>query len=469
MIDKYTYYADFGSGFTRIEPLNLSLKLSYKVNKDWPAVYDIDLDGSFELFGSHYTTMKAIYQTSGNVDIPFRVYENGDSVSGNLIVTGYITDFNFFDNNEKKVRINKVRYYSSSNYHNNNVITNINNYCNSYGLIFFGAYGTGDGPQDIYSVIVANGEFITRTAWTFKDVLIKCLLNNQVLYLGMPLFDINDAWYDEELIDLTNIRFAPSGTLYKDSSNVYEPNGDTNLNNKISLHDFLNFMKYALNAHWYCDDNYVKFKQVKDLVVNTLDVRAYTTYLDQLNYDPELSYLNSKLRMHSNNDFDMDADFIENKIDYDRNTKNSDLIELPFQTLYSRVDDIDKGTWFVGFVDTADDYIRYEYGYVSSANKDNARFSPANLLNNYHREYIWTDKANFSVCGNASAVAPEYFKPFMELPELTLTLDNHIFYDSLLWKTENGKNYIARVYEQTLDFVTNQTTFKSHLFRKYAS
>jgi hypothetical protein len=177
---------------------------------------------------------------------------------------------------------------------------------------------------------------------------------------------------------------------------------------------------------------------------------------------------------HENNsalkedDTEPDADFSGTYIGYDRQaTKTSDK-EIVFQTkaILNINNSLSTSGWFCGYVDPADDILRSENGYMTSDSKKNGRLCGANLLDNYHRDFIFTDKDNFTICGEASTGKPTHYKPFIQMPDINETLSTFEFYDSLLWSSEGGVNTYALVTEQILDLNKNLTTFKSVLFKE---
>lgn len=469
MTEIYKYYinlAGFPAVWTEIFPEDNSLKLSFKRHKTYLACVETVLDGEFLLVGTIFDSI--IAHEDGNVDIPLRIYI-GDNITGTLICSVTITDFNDFDYNQKKVNFKDFYVYNE----NSEILKRIENKIDFYALWYLDVHALGVQMYDIKLTAL-----LTYSGWAFN--IADCINNayadgswvNQTTVL-----DESDAWFNTELIPISNLRLCPVVTCGLFVSGDFFGKSISDL----SLRNILESFQNMFNAYWYGvnvgGNLRMKFKIPSEFIENTLDVRTFTTYSNRRNYDREYNYLKEKMVFHENNsalkedDTQPDEDFSGTYISYDKQAINTNEKEIVFQTkaVTNTNNSLSTSGWFCGYVDPDDDILRSENGFLSGDSKKNGRLCGANLLDNYHRDFIFTDKNNFTICGEASTGKPTHYKPFISLPDVNITLDTFEFYDSLLWKSENGINTYALVMEQVLDLNKNLTTFKSVLFKEVAS
>lgn len=467
MAEIYKYYinlAGFPAVWTEIFPEDNSLKLSFKRHKTYHACIETILEGEFLLVGSIFDLVISKFDEDGNVDIPLNIYI-GDNITGTLICEATITDFNDFDYNQKKVTFKDFYVYNE----NSEIIKRLENKMNWYMLWYLSLYS----PEIVTMYDIKYSELLTYSNWAFN--IADCIDNAfSDGWLTYGMIDEDDAWFNTELIPLNNLRLAPVV-----SCGLLNP-GDwfgKSLSD-LSLKNILESFQNMFNAYWYGTNvgGYIrmKFKLPSEFIENTLDVTALTTHFNRRNYDREYNYLKEKMVFHENNDAlkeddtEPDEDFSGTYISYDKEATNVNEKQIVFQTkaVTNTNDSLSTSGWFCGYVDPADDILRVENGFLSGDSKKNGRLCGANLLDNYHRDFIHTDKNNFTICGEASTGKPTHYKPFISLPDINITLDTFEFYDSLLWNTDGGINTYALVTEQVLDLNKNLTTFKSVLFKK---
>jgi len=278
----------------------------------------------------------------------------------------------------------------------------------------------------------------------------------------LEAFDSSDYWFDSGLatIDFDDLRVASMRDMYNA--------GSTGIiggqRKSITLLKLFDCICQMFNITITIEDNQVYFKKHTDFIDNSLDLSSVLINKKIRNYDLTKLYKAEVFKFSDNNQIDEDVDNVNCELTYNYagDILEHDLSE--FTTFWNFSDELSGDGWFIGKV-TLGEILDPTNGYVSGSSKKNADLFPANLLNNYYRDWINTDKKYFSVCGNPSASAPSYFRNFIEISEIEYTLaDPSVFYDSLILETDVLKQRIGLVMEQSTNLNTNITKFISYEF-----
>lgn len=99
-MDKYYYYINYGSGFVNINPMNNTLELSLVRGEFNDFIQRKKLSGTFSVIGSEAIAAENYYIVSGNLDAPFKIYQNGTDITGTLIYEGVTTTEGLYDYDE---------------------------------------------------------------------------------------------------------------------------------------------------------------------------------------------------------------------------------------------------------------------------------------------------------------------------------------------------------------------------------
>jgi hypothetical protein len=242
---------------------------------------------------------------------------------------------------------------------------------------------------------------------------------------------------------------------------------------KISLKKILEIVEFLFRGYAYMDNDYLKFKAPIDLVTNILDASLLTSHLYQRYYQYDKRYSFEQLKYNETNmpyeeglngEYD-EADCI---IDYTTTTQESIIYDL--KQVASRyvpeITDINLDGWFIAHVDNGDDYATFKNLIGTATPYENGYLLPANIIGYNYRDYIWTNKTNYTYFGIQETVEPTHFKPFIRMPDFTTILDSVLtFYDGIRFYGGGDKYDIGRVYKQKTNLNTNQTTFESYLFK----
>jgi hypothetical protein len=237
-------------------------------------------------------------------------------------------------------------------------------------------------------------------------------------------------------------------------------------------------MAVMFNAYWYIDETtpatpLLKFKTPSDFITTPLDLSANFAHKQIKNYNFKMNYLRDWFALHSNNYRVAANDWLTggNTVEYDRVSKDSNKIEtIPFHTYPLHRSDFESDGWFLAYINVATGIIEAENGYRTSTMQDNGKLCQANLMNAFYRDYLYTDRVNYSVAEDVATSAPEHYRNFIELQDVEHVLPSiATFTDSLIWKKDLDYNYIARVFEQSTNLATNITIFKSYDFTRIAT
>jgi hypothetical protein len=456
--DKYTYYIDFGSGFTRVIPKENTLSLDYLRNKKYRAVIDKNLSGSF-ILDSNFDTVVANFQQNSNTDMPFKIYRDGTDLTGTLVYYGNTTEFNDYDYNQKRLVVKDTLCIENQYATQRNVIKQIDYSCKEMGLA---AYYT---QYDILSVMDFPGERITEFSYRFADVFNNCL-NNGALLGGATVIDPSgDVWASSPppFHDITKLRMCPISSLRKDSSNVF---GGTFT--ELKVEDMLNLMLNFYNAHWYITSgtSYFKFKKYYDLKSNTLSVVNNMLHKKRKSFNNGNNYEKEVLKMHPNNYLNNAlSDWIGGETIYQRTSgKNIEHDCKIFQTKYTRDENININGWFIAYMASGDNVMDGSGIYVLTPHFDNSVLCNTQLMLAGHSEYLYTNRGNYTIDGAARS-APTYLNSFIELPKVEAIINPETFYDSLLYDSDTY-NYFSLVEKQSTNLNTNITTFEHYDFTK---
>jgi hypothetical protein len=452
---KYWYYIDLGIGFYEVIPKSHSLILDHVVNLDWEAVVQKNLTGNLILKGQDFDNIISFLET--NSEIPLKIYRDGTNLTGILIFSGNITQFNNYDFNSKIIEVKGIICTESSQFSQNELIRLLTNkagidfanvFCSQYPIRsnFFG------------------GQLITQFSYTFKEMLNNAISNGIFLNPETPcLLDDTTAWFNVPLIDLTKLRICSIGNLRKNNTDVYGGAWD-----ELSVEDFLTFLRDFLHAYWYCDGASLKFKSVVDFMQNPIDLstsisqnKKRKSFTDNYNIGKET------LSLHPNNYITNYKDWNIKDIMYSRKSKQNNERKSKFQTLYTRIPDINIVGWFIGYVNTSFNYIERGlsqleiFGYT-----DNAELCNYNLMEKYISNYGYTNMNNVSIAG-FTVNKPTYLKPFIQIPDIDIVFDDpENFRDSIIIEKTHEYQNIARIYQQSTDLSKNITKLKSFEFTK---
>jgi hypothetical protein len=442
MTEKFTYYMYLDATWTEVAIFNNELSLVYKVDENNEDTTLKELEGGFSVKDSVFDALIDVLPEP----VLFRIYENGDILTGDLVIFCGITEFNDIDYNQKTMGVKSFDYFSNSH-----LLVN---------LIENGA----DGYIDIgtaYDIDYDLDGTITSKAYKFENIIDP--------FLGILNFNIHNAWYDTEMIGLDQIRFAN----LKDIAWVQSVDA-TRDRKKINLKKILEIIQVMFRGHAYMDDDYLRFKAPVDLVTNIYDASLETTHLYQRYYQYDKRFAIEQIKYNptnqiytlGNNGPYEESDCI---IDYERTIKESNIYNLQeICTLYqsSVADDINLDGWFMAHVSNANDKVTTRDIIGTASSYENGYLVPANIIGYFYRDYIWTDKTNYTYYGIQETVEPTHFKPFIRMPDFTTVLNSVLtFYDGIKFYGGTTKNDIARVYKQKINLNTNQTTFESYLFK----
>lgn len=440
MTDKYTYYMYLNTTWTKVDIYNNELSLVYKVDENNEGVILKELEGSFTVKDSVFDALIDVLPEP----VLFRIYENGDITTGDLVIQCGITEYNDIDYNQKSLGVKSFSYFSQSH---------ILVYLISSGVEAFINIGTE------FDIIHSSYGVITEKSFKFENIIVP--------FLGIIQFDIDDCWYDTEMIELDQLRLANMKDVAWIGIDTMQER------KKITLQKILEIVEVLFRGYAYMDVDYLKFKAPADLVTNIYDASLETTHLYQRFYQYDKRYAFEQIRYSDSNQVEnlfnngayQESDCI---IDYDTNVKESIIYNLKeVCSLYlPGMTDIALSGWFMAHVDNADDYFTFKNIIGGVTPYENGELVPANIIGYNYRDYIWTNKTNYTYFGIQETVEPTHFKPFIKMPDFTTVLESVLtFYDGIRFYGGLDKYDIGRVYKQKTNLSTNQTTFESYLFK----
>jgi hypothetical protein len=108
MAGKYTYYIDWGAGYVEVDPYKNKLKLEWRREFN-DFISRKRLSGNFSLIEDEADDAELYYITNGNYEAPIKIYENGTSVTGDLIYEGWARLKGSYDFSAKTVALDSFR------------------------------------------------------------------------------------------------------------------------------------------------------------------------------------------------------------------------------------------------------------------------------------------------------------------------------------------------------------------------
>jgi hypothetical protein len=455
MTEKFTYYIDFGLGFEKVDTYENKILFSNKITEDINGMPVFSLPGSFTLQGIAYDKLQVIMKSSSNKNIPFRVFRDEDEISSILIFDGYFNNYNDFDYDEKTATI--------KNFFESKLIDKYIAYIDTeYPLILRYSSMNLLTALPIYCNTSYEGMLITNRSYTLCDVINTLNYNNGWDIGFFSTCDPNDFWYNpaNAKFDAKKYRIADLNSIGIFSQKEF---------NKISLKKIFEALEIIHKIYWYISDlGTIKFKTVDELCTSNIDLSEDTKNLNQVKYNYGLNFIKESITFNENNTILEGADYeYSNNILYQNLAKTKKDYSLTnITTRYcANVDGFNRNGFFFAYVDEITHKMIAEPGAKSGLNIDNARFSPANIMYDTYRDYMYGEDQNFKCNGVQSLRVPHKIKDFIELPPIQLVLENpEKFIDSVKWNIEPGNVMTARVMEQITDLNTNITTLKCVVF-----
>lgn len=96
-MEKYYYYIDYGAGYVPLEPNNNQLKVAFVRGELNEFISRKKASGSFGVTSINAVDADNYYIQNGNIEAPFRIYQNGDISTGTLIYEGFASTEGEFD------------------------------------------------------------------------------------------------------------------------------------------------------------------------------------------------------------------------------------------------------------------------------------------------------------------------------------------------------------------------------------
>ena len=433
MIDIYKYYINFNDGNGSVETTiyNNALNIVHRRNEDYIGIVDYFLEGAFVLVGNDFDKALESFKTDGSISLDIQM----NSIS---ILTTTCFDLCNLDYKSRSATVKNFLKWPE------NSIRNIW----KKTFIF---------PHADIVELFEDYIKITDFAYDLMD-LIKAKIISLHVYES---FDRDDYWFDTGLstIDFDDLRIAEMSYMIETGGTLVGGGRQS-----TSLKRLFDLLCTFFNITITIENDQIYFKKHTDFIDNSLDVTNEYSEIKVRNYDLNKIYSEFILKFSENNYLDDDEDYVEanSLFNYAGEVLEADLKE--FTTDWTYTSGLSGSGFFVGYVDGSNTLI-VGTGYISGVNKDNIDLSPANLLDTYYRDFINTDKKYFSICGNASASAPSYFKDFIEIPDIHTVINSpDVFYDSLILETIGATNRIGLVTEQKTNLLTNITTFTAFEF-----
>jgi hypothetical protein len=235
---------------------------------------------------------------------------------------------------------------------------------------------------------------------------------------------------------------------------------------RITLERIFEILAILFKVYWYFDGSDLKFKTYSELVSNPLDLSSILTHKKLKRFEVEKKYKLERIRFNKNHNFSgagfpSGYDEEVNCIEYNHSAKNNiDHNLSDIMTLYNPVEkNWDTDGWFLAFVDPADDYLEiYE-------SDENGRLKLENIINDYYRDYVFTNNKNFKYNNTAETVAPTYFREFIQLEPFEIVLDSvATFIDGIIYEDATIK-ITGRTMEQRTSLLTNITRFTCYEYK----
>ena len=441
MTEKFTYYWYIDSVWVQIYPMNNGMKLSKRIHEDWEGIYTNDLEGSFNLIDADFDIIVDLIPTN----ILFQVYENGTNITGTLIWSGSITQFNDFDYATKTVVCKS--FFPLDDYAS--ILSVIDSELETIINL--------DTEYDI------NYEFdgtITTKAQKIENIITPLL--------GLTFdFDVSDCWYDSEPIDLGKIRIADM----KDITWLDAPSPNTAERKKITLKRILEWVQIMFRGYWYLDGTDLKFKTPADFVTNILNYEAKLIHKKNRKYDLNKEFKTETIKWNANNQPYVigSNDAWDESIALISYTNGTKKLTYSLEDLCTRftpsVGEYNFNGWFMAYVDNATDDVEKQIVTNTLINLENGHLCSQNIIYYFYRDYIHTNQINYTYDRITETVKPTHFKPFIELDEFQTILPSIAsVYDGIRFELDGTDEIIGRTIEQSTDLNTNITTFKCFEF-----
>lgn len=440
MADIYTYYLDFydGEGLVETEIYQNELSVFHKRDEKYVGIVNTTVDGSFQLNGANFQKVIDVLDNYGIIEFAIEL-------NSSFIYYGAINDFCDKNYNEQTITLKNFTSYPPNSFRY---------YKNKTFLIESGST----------TLFQTAGIRITNRAHKLITLL-ESIFTDLSIYEN---FDSADFWYDSGIsIDFDDLRIANMRDMY----NVGSTGVIGGARKSLTLEQLIDIICQMFNITITLENDDFKFKKYSDLLTNKLDLSSELVLAKIKNYDLSKLYNNEILEFNDNNLIAGLSDYKNTELLYNlasserySETLTHDLKSVT--TLWTFSDDISQDGIFLGLVNPATEILDASTnGYVSGIPLANVALSPANLLNSFYRDFIFTDKKYFSICGNNSANAPTYFNRFIEIPEITTKIaDPSIFYDCIILEKDGIKERVGLTIEQKTKLSTNQTTIKVNEF-----
>jgi len=442
MTDYWTYTMDFigvGEVTYSINPSNVSLKHVYRRHPDWEGIIIRELEGSINLHNEYFDYALDSFENYGYCNLT--IYKAG-SVWLNVKVTEIVD----IDYNQKVLTLKKFSVNSNAN--------KFINFCKKEFII-------PAGNTDIYYILTK----ITENGSKLLDV-IDTVFTNLGIYES---FTPSSVWYDSTKIDLNKFYITNNSYIYDGSA--AKLGGQLK---KCTLERLFKFLEYTLNIYVSIESNAVKFRNNDELADNLLDLTGQLEHMHQVSYNKDVFIQRQYFRFSDNNNSGGGDDEDYNDVELTYNYIDGEL-EMNLQDFTTRANpsitagEYDTDGWFVGYINTGTGGLEGETGYVSGNTQQNGRLCPANLMDEYYRNYIFTNRDYFNIAGNAATDLPLEYKPIIQIPDIPTILDDPAtFYEGILIEKnidDPTHRRVAIVYEQSTDLTNNITTFKSYEYR----
>lgn len=453
--EKYQYYIDFGTGFQKVELYDNKLKYRHAIEEDHEGYAIKELEGSFILDGNEFTQIKNILNSTVNKYIPLRIYRDGTNLTGVLIYNGYFNNYNNFNYNEKHVTIKQ--FFEGS------LIDRFLAILDKEWTIDLIGLSTFEIPVlPIFTNISYGGKIITSISYNLVDVInILIYKNFDGNHQSGYGTDVSNFWYNpaNATFDVKKYRIA----------NLRDVLGfGTGSSKKLSLKRLFEILAIKHKIYYCIDNGIIRFKTVKDFGVNPVDFTHESAYLKQKVYNWGLNYKKESISFNENNTLLEGDDYkYSNNIEYLNMAKTAK--EYPLSEVCTRYtegsDNYNIDGFFFAYVNEVSHKMMVEPGARSGVNIDNGKFSPANIINDNYRDYMYCNDINFSHNGVQSSYNPRRIRNFIELPQINCSLaEPETFIESIIFDIEVGNQTIARVWEQVTDLDTDITTLKIYEF-----
>lgn len=453
--EKYTYYLDLGNGFEKLDLQENKLQYKFTRDKDDLAKITKSIEGEFTLGQPQFTKIDNLSKYGQTKDIPFRVYENGDSTTGTLIFDGFTNKFNGFDYNEKKV--------TTKEFNTDTVFQEFLSLFEKEVWIqpgFWNLFDTGVKP--IYCNLDYSGKKITDYSITLCEV-IKGMFQQYYDTILPPFICTPELfWFN------TNIKkFEPE--KYR-IANLKDINGFGSGNaRKLSLKRLFEILRIMHKIYWCNDNGIIKFKTLYDLATTQLDLSEQVKNKNRklLNYG--LNIKSEGITMNDNNSLTPGDNYLyaKNKIVYNgtSNKANEYNISEVCTRYTEEATDYNTDGFFFAYVDPATNKLISVNQEGLSSGYDNCKLSLRSLIMDNYTDGLYIDNENYSFAGNNAVEKPFHLAPFIEVPEITIVLPSiYNFIDSYISEITSDNRKIVLVYEQITDLKTNQTILKGYEF-----